>query len=795
MKRLHGSIVFLLFTLNLIAQQTSSTVTIAQRFARIWHHDPQEKVYLHTDKHMYSAGETIWLKAYLVNATTHQPSTKSNYVYVELLDSINLVSERIKMRRDGAGAFGMIKLPADYPPGEYTLRAYTHWMQNTGTDFFFHKKISLGNLIDTRTTIKKITDKNTPEPADTTDFDVRFFPEGGYFFSGAVQMMAFKAIGANGLSDEISGVIYNQQQEEVNTFSSSHRGMGKLALTAMPGDSFYAMITNSKGHVKRFELPSPVEQGIGLKLSYNRGKINFHVLNNTTTPIDSLRLLIHLRGEVILYSALSKYEGQLPENFLPAGIATFAVMDISQRVWCERLFFSRNFVEPLLTMTTDRAEYLRREPVELTFLIQKPDSTPLPGSFSVSVTDSYHVKRDTLNNDIQSYLLLSSDLKGYIESPQEYFSDNSMQSREKADLLMLTQGWRRFNTAEIAKANYPAQPFYMEVGQAVTGKVVNLFRKPVKGNDVMMLSGYKNQIRISRTDSLGQYNFEGIEFPDSTNIIIKAMSKSKIVDVEVIPDIDRFPLSSTPLPSGIFGKKPLSDDYLQVSREKYYIDGGIMVIDLDEVTIDAQKKSPSSDNYYSSMADNRIDAKKLEDYQGMRVMDILYMLPGVEVNGDQVSIRGSSGNPLFLIDGIQTNQIEDIIYLNATDIEEIMLFKGPSAAIFGSQGGNGAIAFTLKKGYQARSQAPPSLVYNTPLGFQIADEFYVPKYEVDSVLANTKRDLRTTVYWNPEVQPDSTGRVTLKFFTADNPNDYTVELEGLGHNGTICRYRGIIRRK
>lgn len=219
------------------------------------------------------------------------------------------------------------------------------------------------------------------------------------------------------------------------------------------------------------------------------------------------------------------------------------------------------------------------------------------------------------------------------------------------------------------------------------------------------------------------------------------------------------------------------------------------MINLDEVTIDAEKPTDSTDRYYAGIADSKLDAKRLEDYQGMRVMDILSMLPGVEVDGEQVSIRGSGGNPLFVIDGIQTDHIEDIIYLNVTDVEEILLYKGASAAIFGSQGGNGAIAFTLKKGYEARSLAPPSLVYTTPLGFQKPTEFYVPRYEVDSILQQTKRDLRTTVYWNPELIPDSTGQVTVNFYTADNPNDYTVEVEGLGHNGTICRYRGSIKRK
>lgn len=795
MKKLFGTVGLMLMAVAAgLAQQSKGTETIAQRFAQLWYHNPQEKVYLHTDKHFYSAGETIWIKSYLVNATTHQPSTKSNYVYVELLDSAMRMKQRVKFRRDGAGAFGMLKLPADYSPGEYTLRAYTYWMQNTGKEFFFHKKISLGNLIDTRSALAKVLDKTKQPDKDPGEFDLQFFAESGTFLTGMLQTIAFKAIGADGLSETVKGTIVNQHNEEVATFASTHLGMGKVVLMAQPGDRFTARVTSAGGKEKQVELPIPADRGIGLNLSYNRNRVSFTVANNTPLPIDSLRLLIHCRGEVVIHAALSKYEGQLPESILPAGISSFSIIDTRNRVWCERLYFSRNFIEPLITMQTDKESYLSREPVELDFLIQKADSTPLPGSFSVSVTDAFHVGRDTINDDLRSYLLLSSDLRGYIESPQHYFNDNSLQTREKTDLLMLTQGWRRFNTAEIALKQYPENKYYMEVGQAISGKVYNLFKKPVKNNNVILLNGYKNKIRFATTDSVGQFYFDGIEFPDSTNIMLKAMSKSKIVDVEVVPDAEQFPSVPVHLPDYLFGKKPISDEYLQASREKYYIDGGMMVIDLSEVTVSAEKKTASSEYYYSSLADNRLDAKRLADYQGMRVLDILSMLPGVEVNGDNISIRGG-GKPLFLINGIETEYAEDINYLNVTDVEEIMLFKGPSAAIFGARGGNGAIAFTLKQGYEAQGKSSSSLSAIKPLGFQIADEFYMPRYDVDSVRNNPKRDLRTTVYWNPEVQPDSTGRVTLKFYTADNPNDYRVELQGLGHNGTICRYKGTIRRR
>ena len=106
MRKLFGTVVLLMTVVaGSLAQQNPGKETMAQRFAQIWYHSPQEKVYLHTDKHFYSAGETIWLKSYLVNAATHQPSTKSQYVYVELLDSAMRMKQRVKLRRDGAGAF------------------------------------------------------------------------------------------------------------------------------------------------------------------------------------------------------------------------------------------------------------------------------------------------------------------------------------------------------------------------------------------------------------------------------------------------------------------------------------------------------------------------------------------------------------------------------------------------------------------------------------------------------------------------------------------------------------------
>ncbi len=877
MKRYLLSALIGLFCINHInfiaAAEPDFATVIATRFAKIWSIAPQEKLYLHTDKpYYYSAGEDIWFRAHLVNAATHQPNTRSQFVYVELIDKSDSVLTRIKIKRDPSGAAGKISISPEMAPGEYLIRAYTYWMQNATPDFFFHKKIFIGNLIDDRvqikykfgpvedakipvtitftntfskpltgktvaikqnwtrksrrvsnfvtnqqgdifvllnadstSSIKKILEISLNEPGikfnrkievpdSSHDYDVSFFPESGTFLDHDFQTVAYKAIGTDGLSIDISGKLFNQNDEEISEFKSFNNGMGKLVLRTFPGESYYARVVNKSGIEKIVQLPQTSSTGISLKINAIRGKTYFQVHNQSTLPTESLFLMIHNRGVVYLVAPLTKSEGQLPDGFLPAGICTFAIIDSLGNTYCERLSFVRNFNFPTITMTGDKNKYEKREPVKLTFNIANFDSLRATGSFSVSVTDSYHVQSDSINDDILSYLLLSSDIKGHIEEPQQYFYDNSLLTQEKTDLLMLTQGWRRFNTAEITKAVFPQPEFYIEAGQTVSGKVFNLFNKPVNKSEIIFFSNYKNQISTTKTDSTGLFIIDGIEFPDSTQIILKAKSKTKIVDVELVPDQDAFPDSKHNRPFSPEKSIPLQDDYFLLSKEKYYNEGGMLVINLDEFTVSAQAKQSSNDHFYSGMADNSLDASQLEAYGNMNVLDIIRTFPGVMVSGEEVSIRGSSGNPLFLIDGIETEEIEDVKYLNSSDIEDISLFKGASASLFGSRGGNGVIAITLKKGAMLQSITPSSLAHITPLGYQKPSEFYVPKYEVDSIRNQTKPDLRTTIYWAPKVQPDDSGNIQLHFYTADKPNDYRVELEGVTNEGEICRFRGYLKR-
>lgn len=786
-------VVLALLSFNSINKNEDFTNKIINRFNKLWMVFPQEKAYLQTDKPYYNAGEDIWFKGYPVNATTHTPSALSRFLYVELVNHDDSVVSMVKVRKDSLGFSGFIKLNPKLSSGYYSLRTFTYWMQNASAESFFTKNIYIGN------SLADVVPGKKSNPAPINDFDVQFFPESGVLVDDNMQVVAFKAIGMDGLSVEVTGKIFNSSNRTVAEFSSLNKGMGKFIIKPDKDERYYAVVKKSDGNEKHFDLPPVQSEGIALHMINYGGKIIYEVINHSNRPNNTLYMLVHSRGKVCALYPVNLLGGKILESILPAGINSFSLIDTLGNTLCERLIYNWTLNLPEIKMQSDKNTYGKREAVNLDFFVHPALGKPADGKYSVSVTDSRTVLKDSLADNIVSYFLISSDIKGHIEEPTAYFSNNTVSAREKMDVLLLTQGWRRFNTAEVVKGNISKPTYYLEQGQALSGKVTNILGKPSKKCDVIALSGYKNIIRTTQTDSLGRYLIEGIEFPDSTSFVLKANKKKSLIDVEIIPDKDSFLKSAYKVPLPRAAIIPAPAEYFQQSRDKYYFEGGMKGVNLDEITVVAEKKKSSSANqYYSGMADSQLTSKDLDKFSGMSIMTVLSMVSGVQVMGGQVSIRGSANSPLFLVDGFTTDRIEDISYLTTNDIAEISVFKGASAAIFGSRGGNGAIAITLKSGEElssGRTLTSSSLAHMVPLGYQKPTQFYVPRYEVDSVRQVSVPDLRTTIYWNPGLSSDSTGIIHVKFFTADKANNYSVVLEGVTNSGDICRFEGVLKRE
>jgi hypothetical protein len=106
----------------------------------------------------------------------------------------------------------------------------------------------------------------------------------------------------------------------------------------------------------------------------------------------------------------------------------------------------------------------------------------------------------------------------------------------------------------------------------------------------------------------------------------------------------------------------------------------------------------------------------------------------------------------------------------------------------GAPGGGtgGGIAIYARKGGDEKQEPGKGLSNNTVSGYTLIKEFYSPDYDSFSE-ENEKKDLRTTLYWNPSiVTAPGNNKVLLKFFNNDVTESFRVIIEGMTKDGRLA---------
>ena len=143
MKNVFSILIAMVAGLSVFAQNIADTLGL--RLEEQYYEYPQEKVHLTTDRNHYMGGDTIWFRGFVVSSATHEPVSVSKYLYVELRTPYNTVDQRIKViERDGVYA-GYVPLDMRVPEGDYTLVAYTNFMNSAGEAYFFKKPVNIRN--------------------------------------------------------------------------------------------------------------------------------------------------------------------------------------------------------------------------------------------------------------------------------------------------------------------------------------------------------------------------------------------------------------------------------------------------------------------------------------------------------------------------------------------------------------------------------------------------------------------------------------------------------------------------
>ncbi len=685
---------------------------------------------------------------------------------------------------------------------------------------------------------------NRPEKAD-----IQFLPEGGNLVAGLTSHIGFKAIGEDGKGVDLSGSITDHNNQQVATFESLHNGMGSFHLNVQPGEIYIAKVTLAGGTIKEYPLPMVKSSGSVLQvrndMESDSVEVSVVVTNNMVETNASCFLIGKARG-IVCYAAIINFQDvnylnkKIAKSLFPSGITHFILMTNKYQPMNERLVFINHNDDLRIKVNSDLTEYNPRDSIALHINVIDSTGKPVSGNFSLAVTDDAQVKADSLGIDnIINRMLLTSDIKGYIETPGYYLSKN-IEAWKALDNLMLTQGWVRYDL-QSSNIQYKAEHQF-----EVSGKVSNTFNKPVKGTRVILFSKSPSIIRDTVTDNEGKFTFNNLPRVDTPVFIVKAVNKNgKSFNVTVsVDEVKPSAFAKSAMPGMMPWYVNSDSTLLSYTRtnEQVQLQGNSLTGKhaLKEVKIFGKKTIKGSQNLNGpGNADFMLDEKDMEAAgkknwlqllkenlrgftQGVfdvsdnpfsekaRIDRILFSFV-TEGEGDDIWSSTKDwyfikGKPIkFIVDGTPVYQIytpsgaafNDITnYLKshtAEDLKGIEVLSSTKYAMkyipiaWGPIVSISDVAFveiTTRSGHGPGIDNTPGMYLYKPLAISWPKQFYKPKYAVNDTTKHLP-DLRSTIAWEPNIITNADGKATVWFYAADKPSTYTIITEGIDFNGNM----------
>jgi hypothetical protein len=763
--------------------QSSITDSIVSKFDSYGKKHLQEKLFVHTDKNYYLAGEMLWMKIYQTDAFFNKPLSLSTIAYTEILDNKNSPVLQIKSELKEAHGTAAVFLPVTLASGNYKLRTYTAWMKNSSADFYFEKTITIVNAQQAIEILHTSEKKN---------INISFYPEGGqlvYTLPSKVGVAIVDNAG-NGLS--YSGVIRDENNHEVTNFSAYKFGLGNFVFTPLKGRQYTASVTLADGTVITKNLPKIEEDGFVMQLlpaSNNTLTISVQATQNAIKNSTQVFLLAHTRHSVKQVMSASFINNiavfKVNAELLGDGISHFTVFDERKQPLVERLYFKQPSGKLEFTIEPDKQVYESRSKIELNLQITQFKTTS-PADVSMAV-----YKLDSLQTfdqqSITDYLWLSSDLAGKIESPWWYFK-KSDSSEIAADNLMLTYGWRRFSWNNILQKQ--SENFRMPAelnGHIIDGKVLNnKTNEPAVGvNGFLTVPGLKPLFKTALSDSSGNLRFIVKDFYTTPGIIVQTATddKDSLNHIEIM--------------------NPFSNQYSKYLLPAFRQSAATSSLLLEQ-SISTQVQNvygATNAHLYAPLAADSFpfynypnDSYLLDKYTRFTTVEEIFReyVPYVSVrrkNGrfhlpvfDDSKHNGSFDiDPLVLIDGLPVFNFNPIMAYDPLKVRKIDVVTRRFA--MGNTYFDGIINFSTYKGDLDAFDMDPKAIVIDYEALQLQREFHAPVYISEEDVTSHKPDFRTLLQWSPNINTGLNGQAKINFYSSDVTGKFVAVAQGITKDG------------
>jgi hypothetical protein len=436
---------------------------------------PQEKIHIQMDKSYYLPGETIWFKAYIMSGSL--PSQISNTLYAELINERGLILDRKTMPVLRAGAASSFEVPAAGTFSRLFVRAYTSWMLNFDSSFLYLKPLNIA-----------VAPSATQKKDTASTFTLTFFPEGGDMIEGVESRIAFKTNDQLGKPFAVSGIIADAKGTTITSFKSTHNGMGYIN-ASLHGDEMYKATWKDPAGVRHETLLPVVKKGCAtLKMEQENGVIYFTLTRpeNVTDDFKQYTLVAQAQQEFVYaakinLSVKTKVTAQIPTDSLPDGILQFTLFNNKLLPVAERIVFVNNGNYSFITDLHILEKNITKKGKSV---LQIDVGGQYKSNLSVSVTDAGFDSTGGPRENIYSQLLLTEDLKGYVYDPGYYFSSDADSVKQQLDLVMMTNGWRRFNWEKVLANQRPELKYQPDNYLTLQGNVFGISETRLTGKSL-----------------------------------------------------------------------------------------------------------------------------------------------------------------------------------------------------------------------------------------------------------------------------------------------------------------------
>lgn len=769
------------FLISLASQAQENQTKIDSSYVKYFQ-DTRETPYLHLNKTSFLSGEEIWFKAYVMEQNSKKPHPTTSNLYVSIFDASGALKDQQLVHIKKGFGYGSIYLDSTYTKDKYYLKASTKWMKNFKEDHSFSQKIKI--VSSQKEAIKEST------KTEKDFFEFKLLPEGGHLVSNTVNSIGvlIKNVNNKGLKIR-KGVIKDAEGNVLKSFTTNKLGFGKTKLFFGDNDVYTFEATLQNGSVISQKTSPTFPLGITMRVDNNLKehlRINIGTNENTLKSIagKNYTILVHNTRTYLKYtlpfdSSMTSYGVLLKKDQLPKGVNIITVFNDQNKPLAERLIFIES--NTLYTNVAIENSNYEKDSVRISFQNPSDEKLFLSASFLPNETRAYDPKYD-----IRTAVLLKPYVKGAIENAQYYFIDNAKKRLKDLDLLLLTQGWSKYNWDQIFNSP-PKLYFPFENGIDVTTSVNKDLKKR---QSVLMYSPDNKLVREIRNHE-NPFVLKNAFIKKNSTINFALKSKNGLFKINPAMSYSNNSLSEAFTPENAVTEK----SELEVSNFKNLAKD---VEVLNEVVVKSAKRREYNDNAYG--LHTMLTGVKMENLiiaSGETVFDFLRYKRYViytDINGNIVigprsfisspsvtNVAQQSGN-LFktgvrvFLNGEEVSQnlwIVENIYLNT--VREIF---------YGRNHDNRSIEqvhiYTLSPEEYNVKQAAYTKV-KLPVGFATEKEYYNPKYP--TFFDNTYKHFGA-IFWEPNISVDAHSTFSIKVPT-HLQDAFNVYIEGVSESGKL----------